>query len=203
LYSLIVLLVSQIRWEADGSGCDELKLQIITHKMNMNQLTHEPENKMLGVTEEDISKAEKLIQDISVDIDSTMQDFEENLSSVPKGKGISLLELDSIHLSKNRCMRKRCVRTIAEDNDSDSESDFGEDDEPSDYMYILQEEPVICQKARTFVQNKSNNKKKQTSRQRIRESLGPDSLHLNRNRLASPKREGRPLIARQTNTPSS
>jgi hypothetical protein len=112
-----------------------------------------------------------------------MKDFEENLSSVPKGKGISLLELDSIHLSKNRCVQK-----IAKDYDSDSESDF-EDDESSDDMDRLQEEPVNYQKARTCVQNKSTNKKKQTARQRMRDYLGADSLHLNRNRLESPKRE--------------
>jgi hypothetical protein len=163
--------------------------------MNMNQLTCEPENKMIEVSEEDkshISKAEKLIQDISVDIGSSMKVFEENPSSVSKGKGISLLELDSIHLAKYGCMRNRCVRKIAGDYDSDSESDFEEDSEPSDYMYTIKQEPVNYQKARTRGQNKSSSsKKKQTARQRIINSLGADSLHLNRDRLASPKREGR------------
>jgi hypothetical protein len=172
--------------------------------MNRNQLTYEQVNNMLEVTEKDntqISKAEKLIQDNIVDIESTMKDFEANLSSVPKGKRISLLELDSIYLSKNRCVRK-----ISKYLSSDSESDFEEDEEPVNFQEIRtcvpnksnnmksdsesdfeeDEEPVYYQKARTCVPNKSNTKKKQTARKSIQDSLaGHDSLNLNRFRLAS------------------
>jgi hypothetical protein len=141
---------------------------------------------MLEVTEENkthISKAEKPIQDISVDVESPMQDFEES---------ISLLALDWGNLSK-----KRSVRKVAQDIDSDSESDFEEDAEPvracsdSESDFEEDEEPVNDQKARTSLQNKSTNKKKQTAEQRIIDSFGHDSLPLHRNRVAGPKREER------------
>jgi hypothetical protein len=143
---------------------------------------------MLGATKGEktrIRKAEKRIQDSSVDdTESTMKDIEENLSRVvPNGIGISLLKLNLSDVSKNRCVRK----LVVEDNDSDdsdSESDFEEDDEPVNY-----------QTARTCVQQ---------ARQRITDFLGVDSLHLHRNRLASPKQEKRrSLIASQKNTSSS
>jgi hypothetical protein len=153
---------------------------------------------MFEATEEEkthIRKAEKRIQDIGVDdTESTMNDSEDNLGSVvPNGKGISPVDLNDV--SNNRCVRKFVEDNDSDDSDSESESDSEEDEEPVNY-----------QTARTCVQQKksNNNKMKQTARQRITDFLGADSLHLSRDRLASPKQEKRrSLIASQKNTSSS
>jgi hypothetical protein len=157
---------------------------------------------MLEATEEEkthIRRAEKRIQDIGVDdTESTMEEFEENLSSVvPIGKGIiRVLELDLNDVSKNRCVRKKLApdnySDDSDDSDSESESDLEEEEEPVNY-----------QMARTCVQQNKSNNSKQTARQRITDFLGVDSLHLNRDRLASLKQERRSLIASQKNTSSS
>eukprot|EP00980_Cylindrotheca_fusiformis_P011033 scaffold2533_cov137-Cylindrotheca_fusiformis.AAC.21 len=127
---------------------------------------------------------------------SPMQAFEDFLKCRPTRKEATIsksqwgckLELDSIHLAKQRRMPK----ATDDDDDSGSECEFEEDDGADCSFKVEKVDLQVqndCPARTTRIIKRCKNRWKPKIRQRIHDVMGPDSLHLSRNRLEESRQE--------------
>eukprot|EP00980_Cylindrotheca_fusiformis_P011029 scaffold2533_cov137-Cylindrotheca_fusiformis.AAC.17 len=126
---------------------------------------------------------------------SPMQAYEDFLKCRPNRKGAisksqwgCKLELDSIHLAKQRRMPK----ATDDDDDSGSECEFEEDDGADCSFKVEKVDLQVqndCPARTTRIIKRCKNRRKPKIRQRIHDVIGPDSLHLSRNRLEESRQE--------------